>query len=406
MAVTGIVLNSLVARFFDASILGSFNILYALYIVLSQLCALGIHYSCIRHLAITEETSSERHEIFASAFVLSLLVAFLFSCIVFKSSIYISQCYAGQLQDIEIQIIALSVGFFAVNKILLGGINGLSMMRAYAVFLSIRYLFMMMFACIIILVLKNASYLPYIFFLSEVLLFAVLYVFIFWSLKIKLTQMSMRWIKRHFFFGLKAFFVGIFLELNTRIDVLILGYFVDIKKVGIYSLAAMVAEGTYQVLVVIRNIINPSIAKFIESKDLEGLSVFIQNLRKKIYRYFALFTIVVLFAYPIYVYLILADNNYLYGIWPLLILLGGIYFASGIIPFDNILTQSNFPIKQTMYSLVGVVGNLVLNIILVPHFSVIGSALATTVANYIIAILYLEFTTRKQLGFSLLKGSI
>jgi O-antigen/teichoic acid export membrane protein len=60
---------------------------------------------------------------------------------------------------------------------------------------------------------------------------------------------------------MKSFFSNVLLQMNTRIDVLVLGLFWSDHIVGIYSFAATLAEGVYQLLVVLRTNYNPMLVR-------------------------------------------------------------------------------------------------------------------------------------------------
>ena len=55
-------------------------------------------------------------------------------------------------------------------------------------------------------------------------------------------------------------------ELNTRVDVLMIGAFLGDVKAGIYSIAILLAEGLWQFSVVVRNNINPLLTRHLENK--------------------------------------------------------------------------------------------------------------------------------------------
>ena len=65
----------------------------------------------------------------------------------------------------------------------------------------------------------------------------------------------------HLVYGTKSAVSGMLLELNSRVDVLMIGYFLDDARVGIYSFASTLAEGVFQLLVVLQNNYNPLIAR-------------------------------------------------------------------------------------------------------------------------------------------------
>src|SRR4030095_6718684 len=65
-----------------------------------------------------------------------------------------------------------------------------------------------------------------------------------------------RWVVRHLSFGWHALPGNLITELNTRIDVLVLAVFVSDRIVGVYSFVAMLAEGVFQIGVVVRAVVN------------------------------------------------------------------------------------------------------------------------------------------------------
>ena len=52
----------------------------------------------------------------------------------------------------------------------------------------------------------------------------------------------------------------VLIELNTKVDILMIGFFMGDYNVGIYSFAALFGEGFYQLLIVLQNVLNPFIA--------------------------------------------------------------------------------------------------------------------------------------------------
>jgi O-antigen/teichoic acid export membrane protein len=54
---------------------------------------------------------------------------------------------------------------------------------------------------------------------------------------------------------------GFILDLNSKIDIIILSLFVGQEEIGIYSFAAMFAEGYYQFALVFRNLNAPKLSK-------------------------------------------------------------------------------------------------------------------------------------------------
>ena len=62
---------------------------------------------------------------------------------------------------------------------------------------------------------------------------------------------------KHLVFGFRGLGAGMFAEFNSRVDVLVIGFFLEDRAVGIYSFAAMLVDGIYHVLAMIRINFNP-----------------------------------------------------------------------------------------------------------------------------------------------------
>ena len=62
-------------------------------------------------------------------------------------------------------------------------------------------------------------------------------------------------------FGYKSFIGSILVEVNSRVDILMLRIIVLDKNVGIYSFSALFAEGFYQILTILQNSYNPILSK-------------------------------------------------------------------------------------------------------------------------------------------------
>ena len=156
-------------------------------------------------------------------------------------------------------------------------------MKSFAVYQSLRYLFILLSLLIVIFKSIDGDYLPLIFTTSEITLFSLIIIDISSHLNWWNSNTWFKWSKTHFIYGYKSFFSGLLLELNTKIDILILGYFVDDKYVGIYIFAAIFAEGFIQFIIVFQTIYNPTFAKLLSSSKIISLISLIKKLKDMLY---------------------------------------------------------------------------------------------------------------------------
>jgi O-antigen/teichoic acid export membrane protein len=402
LAVSGISINMVIASFYGASALGRFNIVYAIYIVAVQLCTCGVHYSVLKHLAVKLTYSKDQSVIICSAIVLILILSVVVTICLFLFSNFIGTVFKSPTIVGGVKCMAPALLFFAMNKTILAALNGLRFMRIFAFGQAIRYFFMIGFIASIAFYKGNEVYLNLNYLFAEMVLFSLLSVLLIKSIKGFDFAIQKKWIIEHMVFGFKGFLVGIFVELNTRIDVLILGLFVSSNLVGVYAFIAMLVDGLYQFLVVIKNNINPILAYYIAENRFVDLGVLFKKVRTVTCILMFALCIVLFLVYPSIIF-ILCKPDFKQGHIPLLFLLIGLFFGSGFLPFGDILTQSGYPGWQTTQNFLVVVTNAILNIFFIYYWGIVGCAIATALATYVFSIYYLEYFAVKHIGFSLLK---
>jgi O-antigen/teichoic acid export membrane protein len=202
-------------------------------------------------------------------------------------------------------------------------------------------------------------------------------------------------------FGAKGVLSGVFVELNTRVDVLAIGWFSSDADVGRYSLAAVFAEGLYQCLIVVRNQMNPVVAKLLAEREHDQ----IVDLVRRSWRYlYPAMTFTYLAGLGVF-YLVLM--HHLHTAEPrdalvcYAILGAGVLSVSGFVPFDSVLLHSGRPGHHTLFTFFVTGTNLVLNLLLIPLWGIAGAAFGTALA-LALSVVYLSIIMRWQLGFSYL----
>lgn len=394
--VCALLLNVLVAVLYDAAVLGVYNQVFAAYIFFSQFAVGGVHYSVLRSMAEHEEADRPvKAGIVWGALVPALGLATL-SVVVFVLS---RHAIAGLLQspDVAVGMLWAAPGLllFSLNKVLMGAVNGLSRMRAFAVLQGLRPLSMMTAVFVVLYRGTDAAVLPVALTASEVVVFLgaipILRRELFaWPAEL------LTWAGRHLAFGIRSFASGVLVELNTRVDVLMLGYFVSDEIVGYYSLAAILTEGCYQLLVVLRNNFNPILVKLIAIGDLDGLRQQVARGRKVTYGIMLAIGLVAVLAFPIGPKWI-GGAEYMQS-WPLFAtLMAGIVISSGYVPFNNLLLQAGRPGTHTLMTATIVLFNVVANYLFIPIWGGFGAALATGL-SFVYSVVALRLFTKLTMG--------
>ncbi|MHC1784662.1 MAG: oligosaccharide flippase family protein [Anaerolineaceae bacterium] len=364
----------------DSSIYGVFSQVYAVYIVASQFAVVGIHLSVLKHSSEYMNNRDNTQGILQAGIILALLFSMVTATIVFLLKNWIGSIFQSSNISSSIVYIIPGLVFFSLNKVLLSYLNGLARIKEFALFQSGRYIFLLISLFLIIGLNLSASLLPVIFSTSECLLF-LLMVF-------RLPEIFHRfnpsvfsiWIRRHFSFGIKSFFSNVLLDLNTRVDILILGLWYSDEVVGIYSLAIVVIEGLYQIPIALRVNYSPIIVTLISQENWDQLISIMIKGKKLTYIIMVCVGFASLVLYPVALMVYGEGSEYLQSVIPFSILMVALIVSSGYLPFSNVLLQAGLPGTHSFMIMIQVFLNIVLNLVFAYLFGAIGSAIATGIS--------------------------
>tara|TARA_B100000886_G_scaffold36515_2_gene22737 strand:+ start:16353 stop:17636 length:1284 start_codon:yes stop_codon:yes gene_type:complete len=391
---SGIGINIFIGLNYQPSILGAFNQVLVTYLITGILGSWGINYSVLRSLAQNKKKQKKVNSIIKGALIPTFFLSILFSIIYFKLINFFSILFSSENVRIGMVTITPAIFFFSLNKvILLGIINGMDRMRAFSLYQSLRYsiLFLSLLYCISTN-LKGQN-LPIIFVITEFVLFTILIIdtsinYNWWE-----SINWFYWTKKHIVFGFKSLLGSIFTAMNTRIDIIMIGIFLNDEIVGIYSFSALFAEGFLQLVVVLQNSCNPILANLIKNNK-EELNKFVLKVRDSTYKFISLFGFLAIVLYPLIISLITNKTEYMNSYLPFSIILIGIISASGYLPFQNILIMMNKPLFQTLIVINVAIVNIILNTLFIPFLGVKGASIGTAL-SYISYIFMLKYFSKK-----------
>ena len=396
LAVSGIIISALIARFYGPAHLGVFNQVFAIYIVASQFAVGGLQFSVLKHVSEYVEERDTCNRIISSAIVMTLLLAVTMSAIILGLRDFIGDVLGSPDVSAALLYVIPGIACFAVNKVLMAVVNGYRHMPAYAFFQALRYVSLASLLVAAILIQLPGTKLPLIVSGAEILLLISLAIY---TLRLYAPVAPSRWLdwaRRHIVFGAKAFPAGALQESNTRVDVLMLGLFAGDRLVGIYSLAAMFAEGMAQLGVVLRTNLNPVIANMYFSGRKDELQGIIKRGIKMFYIAMAVVLLLACIGYPLFVRVFVGGGDFMAS-WPLFcILMLGLALSAGYSPFRMLLVQTGHPGIYTLMITAIVLSTIMLNGLLIPFWGMYGAAIATGI-SFILGALYLKFLAKRYL---------
>ncbi len=205
-------------------------------------------------------------------------------------------------------------------------------------------------------------------------------------------KLDKEWVKEHFRYGFKIMPGNLVLELNARMDVMILGWFASDAIVGVYYFALRFAEGFYQLLVVVRRNINPVIARNVSKNDFTALGELKNTLSKYSKYLIPACAVLITGGYAFVNYLL---GGAFSGLIPLAIVMLSITVTSKYIMFGNTLNQSGYPAHEARLNIATLGTNIVLNLALIPILGMYGAAIGTAVSYVVFSVILYKSVKNK-----------
>jgi len=396
LGVSGILINVLVGRFYGAAVLGVFNLAFSFYITISQFSVLGLQFSVLRYISEYFDRPIVSNAIISSAIILTVVNSTASLLVFALASEFLLPLFNSDQLPTALWSIFPGVWAFAINKVLINIVNGHRHMRAYACIQAGRYLLIMVGIVVATRVPLNGARLTLCVSIAEIILLVILVGYLFFGIRWRPVIPARAWLSTQFLFGAKSFLGGAMSELNTRIDVLMLGMFTSELQVGVYSMAAMIAEGIGQLAVVVRNVINPIIGKSISDGEILRLGVFLRKCRTRFYFFMGGVLAATIAAYPFFIgHFFSAEFKESHLVF--VVFCSGLAMAAGYLPMEMIFIQAGKPVTHTIFKVSVFATNIILNISLIPAFGIYGASAATASVNVISAII-IRYGARQKLG--------
>lgn len=398
--VCGLGLNVLIGRFYGPAPLGLFNQIFALYIFASQLAVFGLHFSALKHVAQHRDEPETARCAAVSSVLLTVGTATVVTLLCLIAAPLLRLAFDSPNIERAWLLVLPGLWFFSVNKTLLAIVNAFSHMRAFAVAQSARYLLLLgaVFFCVLFNV--PGEWLSGIITCTELLLGLGLACYFARMLGATRLGGCRSWVRRHMDFGYRSFLSGTVIELNSRVDIILLGFYTDASHIGVYSIAALFAEGMAQVYTMLRNVVNPIITRCVVNNEYDELHALRLKVSRIIWLISAPCGILAIIIYPIMVRQLTANSEFGASISVFSILTVALILSAGYQPFFMALIQSGFPGLQTIFMASILAVNVLGNTFLIPAYGIDGAAAATG-ASVIAGVFLLQLLFRRRTGYSL-----
>lgn len=401
LAVSGIVINLVVAGVRNAEALGVFNQAYAVYIIASQLATVGLHYSVLRHAALHANDPDARGRLLWTAGAATIVLGAMAAAGIWLMSGWLGEQFDSSTTGRAVGYAATGLLLFPLNKVLLAYLNALRLMRAFSALQAGRYLIVMGVVTAVAVSSYSIEVSTLAFVVAEIVTAAGALGYIAWRRVVGRVAFERAWLATHLAFGAKGLAAGMFAEFNSRIDVLLIGFFLPDREVGIYSFAAMLVDGLYHVLAMVRLNFNPLLVSSLRDADHAQARQLRRQSRRFVLPATALLALAAVVTFWLLATLVVPEKGLAEGLMSLVILLVGLVLVSALIPFDNLLMVAGHPGYQTLQQCATVTANVLFAVVLLPRLGIEGAAVGTAM-SYLAGVMALLWFARRVVGWNLL----
>lgn len=379
-ALFGVLVNVAIVRGHDAAALGVFNLVYAVYILLSQLAVGGVHLAVQAFVPREIAAGRPPDAQVTASFLLSTITSLVVIAIAWAFRGMPGEWFNSSAVGEAFPLVLPGLLLFSWNKVLLSYHNGARRMKLFAAMQLLRFVFLF---CTVSWLIHSAApvwKLPVALFWSEAALFVIVLPITLLNWKPHRSNGLSAALRENWSFGNRALAGNFLLDVNTRVDVFLLGLFTTETAIGLYSFAATIAEGVLQLPMLFRNNINPVLSRAWHSGGPALLTKVITRNRRAFVKLLAPLIVVSVVLFPAALWVLGMDEEPM-TIWTLYALLAaGIAVTSGYQAFQMVFSQVGRPGTQTLFITGFFLSNVLLNLLFIPWLGVYGSALGTALA--------------------------
>jgi len=385
--ILGTVNQVILARFMGPDDYGRFNIVLSVVTIVFSISSFGMFGSLPRFIPYNLKMNRKRKARsvidFSTLFV--FFTNFIAAAVVF---IFSGQIASGIFDDPQLQnllkIFAIGIPVIAVNRVAMGVIRGFKAAKYDALLFKIgnRVIKISVFMIFIGTSYKLEG--AIVAFIAGALVTLIVSV---WLIRERIFpdyhKYSRGPVAREILkFTWPLALTGLTFLFLSKTDMMLLGYFLSSKEVGIYAPAVMVAKLMLFIGLAFKFMFLPVVSEFFANEDMEGLRSLFKSVSKWI----------MLTVMPLVIYCLAFSREILQALYgpeytaghiALMILVFGIAVNVLQGTSGNILVGGGHTRLNLLAEVITAVTNVILNIILIPAYGIVGAAVATSV-SYII----------------------
>jgi len=388
----------IMARYLGPDGLGLFSMAIMSVGIIELIALFGIDGALTKYVAEHKEHEGKVSSLVSSAFFTILIIGVMTSVALFVCSNTFASTFNMPSLSLLLKIYALVFPFSFTYAIIISYFNGLREMRYYAFIrvLQASLALTLILALLMIGLGVEGAMLGTVFAIIGTVVVAMLIMKKFVRFTVSDYRENTKMLAS---FGSRLVGANMISKIYYNIDTLMIGYFLISTEVGYYAVAISLSRFFWLVPRAMATVAYPAISEYWAKSDLHAINKLVDKSTK----YSACILIfagmsVIFFAKDIIAFLFTPE--FLPAVLPLTILIIGTV-TSGILRSVGGIFASVGKVNLVLkISAIGAVGDIMLNIVLIPTYGIIGAATATTAA-YVIDVIITIYFLRRALAIKL-----
>jgi O-antigen/teichoic acid export membrane protein len=390
----GFVITVALGRYLGAGDLGLYRMTSTIYGIGMLVAALGIPAAMIKYVAEYKADKKKLNQIVSSGIITSLFLGIGFIALFYFSSGLFAEIFDMPRLPGLLKLLSPVFPFALVGGALLGLLNGLREMKKYAAATIIQS---------VLMVIATVALIYYGFGVAGAMIGIVLSsvgscAFLIWTCReyYDITFEGYRQTTRKLLgFGARIFGANAINIINYQADIVLVGYFLTATDVGYYAVAVSLSRFFWIIPQAIQTITYPATSEYWANNNHSAL----QTMIAKSMKYSACILLPIGLGVGFFAEDIITTvfgEEFIYSVLPFLILLVGTMINGAMQrPIGSILYSIGMPDLNLKIFASAAMANIILNLILIPHFGIAGAAVATTISLSLITLLILFYTIKE-----------
>lgn len=360
--------------------LGVYTLAFTIYLFGMQFAAFGIGEALTKYVAEFLDDQTTIRNYVSSGMTSSIITGALMGVVLFLLAPYIAISFL-HIPELEgmIQLTAFCYPFIAIQKAVLGTLNGFRRMHLYAFLNIIQNVTVVATSIALVLLFEMGVMGAVIGFVGPTILVSALCLILIRDcVGLDASLWNIPALRATTVFGFYVVLANSIGFLNTNIDSIMIGYYLNPAEVGIYAVAVLLAQTLTLIPRAVQRVTTPAMATLYGKGDIKGVRRLFYSILKKSLLVSAGSAVPIAVFGP-YIIALLFTEEYLVSYIPLLILLMGYSISASFAAVNN--TLSSIGRVHITFHITAVCGvlNVLMNILLIPILGISGAALATTV---------------------------